>query len=317
MNRLALFVGFALLSAACGGSSSGSATNSTATTAVAQIDTTEPTTTQPVATTQPIGSIDADPATQSVVIERFATLGGWDGSNWVTWGAPEDFVGPAAAGDEFRILGLDGLSDPASTLGVGVVCDPLESLGIITDPDVPSEWAGENPIAVKAAWDTQPYGPPVIEEPTPFYFDAVREFFSARGVEVGNVDIDQMYRLDLENDGVTEVVLSARTAGLDHSFQQLDYPLISVVLLRRVINEQARTFVLTHDLFTAADGASLGDQAPYFSLYRITTFADLNGDGKLEIVISDRGYESGGTTVWEYVSDTKGPVRVLDGGCGA
>ena len=47
------------------------------------------------------------------------------------------------------------------------------------------------------------------------------------------------------------------------------------------------------------------------------TVADLNGDGKMEIVTNGAFFEGFGISVWEYVDDDLGPVLQLQGGCGS
>ncbi len=255
-------------------------------------------------------------ATPSVVTQRFATLGGWDGTQWSSYGQP-DFDGPASVGDKFTIIGINGNNSVTQVSAIGPICDPVGALGLITSPEIPSEWGGDSPIAVKADWDLQPHGPPTPGNPAPLYFDAVREFFADRGVEVGQIEITQWFKLDLEGDGVDEVVLSAKSKGLNPSQESISYPAVSVVLLRRVIDEEAKTWFLSHSIFTEADGANLGGEKPDIQTFRVSSFADLNGDGRVEIIINDQSFEGAGTTVWEYINDTVGPRAVLDGGCGS
>ncbi len=253
----------------------------------------------------------------SIVATRFATLGGWDGTDWTTFGQPDDFTGPASVGDTFSIIQLDGGQVNTTMESVGLVCDS-GAIGILTSPEIPSEWGGANPIAVQAAWDVQPYSPAIAGSPTPFYFDAVREFFAERLVDVGPLEITQWFKLDLEGDGVVEVVLSAKSQGLQPGQESITYPAVSVVLLRRVVDEVAKTYFLSHSIFTKADGASLKDgESPDVRTFDVSAFADLNGDGQLEIIINDQSFEGAGTTVWEFINNQVGARRVLSGGCGS
>ncbi len=269
----------------------------------------------------PSGSLTPS-SSPSVVATRFATLGGWDGTGWARYGRPDEFTGPASVGDTFSIIQLDGTQTETTMESVGLVCDlgstGSGSVGILTSPEIPSEWGGANPIAVQAGWDLQPYPPAVEAAPSPFYFDAVKEFFAERQVEVGPIEITQWFNLDLEGDGVVEVVLSAKSQGLRPGQDSVTYPAVSVVLLRRVVDEVAKTYFLSHSIFTEADGASLAEgEAPDVHTFDVSAFADLNGDGRLEIIINDQGFESAGTTVWEFINNQVGPRMVLGGGCGS
>jgi hypothetical protein len=51
--------------------------------------------------------------------------------------------------------------------------------------------------------------------------------------------------------------------------------------------------------------------------FTVGTVADLNGDGKMEIVVDSAYYEGLGVEVWEYVNDDLGPVPRVSVGCGA
>ena len=320
----------ALLAGACGSDSQDSASTSVATAASSsdQNDTSGGTGSA-VADDDSSNEEDLDPpnsltpsSTPSVVATRFATLGGWDGTDWTTYGQPNDFTGPVNVGDTFSIIQLDGTQTETTMESVGLVCDLGSTdtgfVGILTNPEIPSEWGGANPIAVQAGWDLQPYPPAVQAAPSPFYFDAVKEFFAERQVEVGPIEITQWFNLDLEGDGVVEVVLSAKSQGLRPGQESTTYPAVSVVLLRRVVDEVAKTYFLSHSIFTEADGASLVEgEAPDVRTFDVSAFADLNGDGRLEIVINDQGFESAGTTVWEFINNQVGPRMVLSGGCGS
>ncbi len=75
--------------------------------------------------------------------------------------------------------------------------------------------------------------------------------------------------------------------------------------------------VLSNHILTKADGASLNAPPPNLEIYRIWTFANLNGDGRMEIVVSSRDLAGSGTAVWEIASDVRRPIKVLEGRCGS
>jgi hypothetical protein len=45
--------------------------------------------------------------------------------------------------------------------------------------------------------------------------------------------------------------------------------------------------------------------------------ADLNGDGKMEMVLNSAFFEGFAVSVWEYVDDDLGPLQVMTTGCGS
>jgi hypothetical protein len=81
------------------------------------------------------------------------------------------------------------------------------------------------------------------------------------------------------------------------------------VLLRKLIEGEWQTAILESSVAVA-------DQA-YILSHSIGAIADLNGDGKMEIVVDAAYYEGSGTVAYEYIDDDLGPQPVLMGGCGA
>ncbi len=55
----------------------------------------------------------------------------------------------------------------------------------------------------------------------------------------------------------------------------------------------------------------------YFIGYAVGAVADLNNDGKMEMVIDSADREGFGVGVWEYADDDLGPVLLFQTGCGA
>jgi hypothetical protein len=56
---------------------------------------------------------------------------------------------------------------------------------------------------------------------------------------------------------------------------------------------------------------------PLVNAYSIGAVADLNDDGKMEIVISSAYYEGLGVEVFEWIDDDQGLVSQITQGCGA
>jgi hypothetical protein len=50
--------------------------------------------------------------------------------------------------------------------------------------------------------------------------------------------------------------------------------------------------------------------------FSVGAVADLNGDGRMEVVLSTAYYEGVGVDVWEYVDDDLGLTPQISAGCG-
>ncbi len=120
--------------------------------------------------------------------------------------------------------------------------------------------------------------------------------------------MDSIDRIDLEGDGVDEAVVTANRQATWPEPSAGDF---SIVLLRKVIDDQVQTAILYSSY-------QVDEPEQYFWVRgRLVGFGDFNGDAKLEIIVASEYYEGAGLEVFEYVDDDLGPVLVLDSGCGA
>ncbi len=118
-------------------------------------------------------------------------------------------------------------------------------------------------------------------------------------------------RADLDGDGTDEVVIVTEHLPDTYSLyaKEGDY---SVVLVRRVDNEQVHTIVLASSV---AEPVPEGT-TPFITALRIAALADLNGDGTMEVAVQSHYYEGSGVEVYE-ATDGGAFTEVLSVGCGA
>jgi hypothetical protein len=86
------------------------------------------------------------------------------------------------------------------------------------------------------------------------------------------------------------------------------------LLLRKILQGNAETAVI--DAYFAEDLVE-PPAFPTFIRKRLSAVADVNGDGKMEIVFESGYYEGSSSILVEYVNDDLGPINVLSAGCGA
>lgn len=274
----------------------------------------EPTTLPTTPTTEatdpgapPAATVPAPPAPGTAAtgpfVAREGMLGSWSGSAWVPWevGATPPY------GDEYQIVRLD---EPITTAvgQAGEDCtpagEPYVELGL--------PWGSKldpAPIGVTGVDDPRPRGVEVLDPTAPTYRDATVEFLASRGIDDPDPQVSQVVRADIDGDGTAEVVVVAEriTDPAGWFAQSGDY---GVVFLRSVVGGQVRTAEVS--LWSA--GPSVGSLVSNV-VYRLQAIADLNGDGRMEIVTGARFWESSDTAVHELRSD--GTVReVLSVGCG-
>jgi hypothetical protein len=84
----------------------------------------------------------------------------------------------------------------------------------------------------------------------------------------------------------------------------------AVTFMRRVVGGEVQTTVLASSVVDPRP-----EYGPFVSVYPIAAMADLNGDGRMEIVLNGRYYEGASTLVHEVRPDGTAP-KVLEAGCG-
>lgn len=119
-------------------------------------------------------------------------------------------------------------------------------------------------------------------------------------------------QIDLEGDGEDEVLINATNYFDQHDEAPMHAPKrgsYSIVMLRRVAAGKVQTQLVAGELYSKADASN----AP--NIYKIAAVLDLNGDGKLEVIVNSFYYEGGETTV--YGCDPDKLEAVLSVECGA
>ena len=136
------------------------------------------------------------------------------------------------------------------------------------------------------------------------YVEAVGDFLKAGEIADPKVRITRILRVDLEGDGEEEVLISATNYfsedKSDHSAAPFpEAPIESprrgsyfVVILRRIVAGKVQTQLVAGEVYQKPDESV----APNVS--QVTAVLDLNGDGKLEVVVHSFYYEGGQTTIY-------------------
>jgi hypothetical protein len=171
-------------------------------------------------------------------------------------------------------------------------------------------------IAIAAPWNALPRKPQVTDPTQKVYVDAVRDFLKRKGIDQPKVKIDNILRVDLDGDGEEEVLISATNYLNEGGHLPMRSPAgsYSMVLLRRVVAGKVETQLIEGEFHPKAY-VRKGDSFDAPESYKAVATLDLDGDGKLEIVIAWRYYEGEGMTI--YHCDPKKVEALLTVACGA
>jgi hypothetical protein len=252
--------------------------------------------TETTTTTEP----PADNGRTSVVSSE-GELGGWDGNAWVR---SDNGWDPTPPGDSYQVVQLDGTSTQVTSQVRTAFCtsdnDQLLDVGIRgTEPS-------SGGIGVAGVATPVPRPADLLDPAGEVYRTATTEIVDHHlGIQDPAPDVRQVVRADLDGDGRDEVVVVARRRSTEAlaGAPVGDY---SVVFVRRTDGTEVHT-----DMVVSSDVVNPGD---YLLEFGVTAVADLNGDGRMEVVVGGNGYESGSTVVYEMRDGTL--TEVLAKGCG-
>ena len=144
------------------------------------------------------------------------------------------------------------------------------------------------------------------------YRNIVAAILRAKGIAKPVVQIAQIWRVDLDGDGTSEVLLTATQKENYGDPQRIapnaragDY---SLVLLRKIVGGKAQNILLESEVYPRPKEFN----APNF--FRLGAVLDANGDGKMEVLVRGAYYEGEWTSLYEIGAK---PREVLSEGCGA
>jgi len=131
------------------------------------------------------------------------------------------------------------------------------------------------------------------------------------GLKLDQAKLTQHWRVDLNGDGVEEVLMTAHSRkemGHEPSAKRGDYALAAI---RYVVKGKVRTETLALDAYTRDhnEGALAAARFELMGCY------DIDGDGRMEIALSTGYYEGFGLAVFKF--DGKSVRPVLEAGWGA
>jgi hypothetical protein len=305
----------------CSGEESGDSTTTSgvsSTTSLAQTTTTPPpeTTTSSVAettttvaettTTVDDGLLEGNWAPEPLIVASFGALGWFDGAGWIQ--VTEGTALPVAGGEDYQValFGVDAITTGGAE---ELVCDPLLNTGVVLDE--PGLLGGDGEpygVAISAPWALAPHNVEAAEDDGT-YAAVAAELLAERGLDVPEPIIKQVFKVDLEGDGVNEVLVVAEDVPPSLLGEPGDY---SIAFMQRVVGGEVTTIVFGDSvLLETTEG-----EIPLVISFAVADIADLNGDQLMEVVLDSTYYEGSAVEVWEYVGDDVGLQQQISVGCG-
>lgn len=231
-------------------------------------------------------------------------LGGVQNGKWLT---PAQMSKKMKERTEFVLVGIKGAEEGGVTFAKKAetedVCQDFVRMEF--------ELEQKDGIAMGSAakWNFTPRIPQDISLNNPTYKNAMSAFLKTKGLTNPKVTLTQAYRIDLEGDGVDEVLLVSTNykGGLDSSPDAGDH---STIVMRKKVGAKVVNFMLEGEF--VKKNVEFG--AP--SEHKIAAIADLNGDGKMEIVTTGMYYEGEFAGAVEMKNGKPAPIKEFGIGCG-
>ena len=273
-------------------------------------------------------SSDSSASFDMTAVSRFGfgniLLGGWTEQNgWISAGQLQnrERFHPLRiwGGEQGRVYGLNGLKGEGVFSAIHsehpgeFTCsqDDVPRFETHTPGGVLKEPSGL--LTILCPWDVQPRKAVTMKNGNVTYQGIVRKYLAARGLQTEQPVLTQLFKIDLEGDGVDEVLICAQNiADKGAASFEPDQPLVagtglpeaaqpgaySLLLLRKIVD--GKVVELPLHCFVSPEGSSpMDDNWTPPVIGKACQFSDLNGDGVLEIVVTTAFYEGYAHHVFE------------------
>lgn len=185
----------------------------------------------------------------------------------------------------------------------------------LTEADIEQEnkrrEAGGVAIGDGIGWKPQPRKITSIDLNSKEYIKVMADFLRTKRIGPHEIKLKQAIRVDLEGDGVDEVLLVAtRQFSYEVKDGKKAFDEYSVVLLRRLVRGKPRVMMVAGEVHPKNKDLYDGN------VFELSSVLDLNGDGKLELVIYSEYYEGNAAQVYSVTGGKPVANAVLNVGCG-
>lgn len=236
-------------------------------------------------------------------------IGGISGGKWLE----AEALTPMIKGNErYRLYTLTkqvGEVAGSKPESYGEPCDETMSIKLTPEP--------QEAIAVSGDWNALPRVPRIVGTKDSVYRQVVAGFLRKKGFVRPKINITQLIRIDLDGDGTEEVVvvanhlaggLGSADKGMAFHAQPGDY---SLVFVRKLVRGKVRDIVLAEEYYPKKTSEPWGPP----NKHDVAAVLDLNGDGRMEIILHGAYYEGSWSTVFRLDNNNKF-TNVFGCGCG-
>lgn len=222
------------------------------------------------------------------------------------WIEPTDATDSVKPGAKLSIYGVTGIVGNAAVVKLDTRNEPCPDRPVVKlNPRKMKLGA----VAFSANWNALLRKPKTLDPNQKNHADVVREFLRERGFKNPVVHITQIISIDLNGTGQDDFVISAtHYKNGDKIPDESTANTYSFVMIERSLNGKPKTELVDGEFYPDAKPNSAPNK------FEIAALLDLNGDGKIDIVL--RSAYSEGDEISVYETQSAGPKKVLSVGCG-
>ena len=222
------------------------------------------------------------------------------------WIEPTDATNSVKSGAKLPVYGVTGTVGNVAVVKLDTRNEPCPDRPIVK---LNPRKVKQGTVAFAANWNPLPRKPKLVDVKQKQHVDVVREFLRQRGLRDPIVNISQIVSVDLDADGKEEFVISAtHYKDGDEIPDEATANTYSFVMVERFVDGKPKAELVDGEFYPEAKG----DMPP--NKFEIAALLDLNGDGKIDIVLRSAYYEGDEISVYEY--QPTGAKKVLSVGCG-
>lgn len=248
-------------------------------------------------------SKDGENSTVYSIVGANYLLGGSINGKWLSVDEIKGFI---KGGEKYNIYSLTKIEgqcigeEPIICEGPGEWIDvPIKDIdkyelefGIIEKESYKTNFSEK--LYVTAEVDAMPRVPQIQDNTNSIYKSVIEDILVSKGIKDADANIKQILRIDLEGDGVEEVLITASNFELP-LFYSVDKGSYSFVVLRKIIDGEVKNIILEGYFYKQEEASDFVLSYAYY----IPWILDANGDGRMEIFIEGRYYEGDWINVYE------------------
>jgi hypothetical protein len=224
------------------------------------------------------------------IVDQGWLLGGFSQGKWLS---AEDTAKALQGGELYQLCTL------IQPQGKGQGSKPKFNSSIEVGPEfgitfTPAPKGREPVVAVGATWNAMPRQPRLLTKNLQTYITAAAEILKSKGIVNPQVNLTQVVEIDLDGDGVKEVLVCARRFTMAHLSDVLKAGDYSMVFLHKPAKKTGHNILITGQFQTASLS---GPGLPL--TWRVVGLMDADADGVMEMVVNYTYYEGGGARLYQ------------------